>query len=208
MRIRRVASQPSATFSLNSLDHNIKHTLRVKGSSRYMDDLLLFGPDTATLLGWRDAIAAYLKSNLRLSLHPDKELIGKPGRGVEYLGYRIYPHYLHVCSRSVKMLRARLDFFKHLLWPERFPLYQAPMRGTWQHIMENGDLIPPVRPDWPLLKRMENTINSYYGIMGHAQSYKLRKSLYHKHFGPLRSFFFPADAGYTAVNVPKRFLHQ
>lgn len=206
--IGSVASRHFANFYLNGLDHFIKHTLRAKGYVRYMDDLLLLGPDAATLAAWRNATAAYLKNKLRLSLHPNKELLTKTDQGIEYLGYRVYPHYLHVGSRSIKALKARLDFFKHLFWPERFPLCQKPLRGIWQGLADNGKLLAPLLPSWPLLKRMEATINSYLGLMGHAQSYKLRKNLYHKHFGPLRSFFFPADAAYSAVNVPKRFLYQ
>lgn len=51
--IGSAARQHFANFSLNRLDHFIKHDLRVKGYTRYMDDLLLFGPDAATLSGWR-----------------------------------------------------------------------------------------------------------------------------------------------------------
>jgi hypothetical protein len=206
--IGSAASQHFANFHLNGLDHFVKHELRVKGYIRYMDDLLLLGPDSATLLQWRDAIALYLRGNLRLSLHPDKELLSKTGQGIAYLGYRVYPHYLHVCSSSVNALKARLDFFKHLFRPERFPICRKPVRGAWHGLGESGEIRPPVNPDWPLLKRMEATINSYYGIMGHAQSYKLRKALYHKHFGPLRAFFVPADAGYSAVHVKRLFLYR
>jgi hypothetical protein len=137
-----------------------------------------------------------------------KTLLSKSVQGIEYLGYRVYPHHLHPCSRAIGALKARLDFFKHLFWPDRFALCQRPMRGVWQSLALNGELAPPLAPDWLLLKRMEATINSYYGIMGHAQSYNLRKSLYHKHFGPLRDFFLPADAAYSAMHVKKRFLYQ
>lgn len=105
-------------------------------------------------------------------------------------------------------MKARLDFFKHLFWPERFPLCQKPVRGIWQRLVENGGLMRPLSPSWPLLKRMEATINCYYGIMGHAQSYKLRKTIYHKHFGPLHFLFHPASAGYSAMRVKKLFLFQ
>ena len=54
---------------------------------------------------------------------------------------------------------------------------------------------------------MEATINSYLGIMGHANNARLRKELYHGHFGPLRQFFVPRDADYAAVNIRKRWLH-
>ena len=204
--IGSAASQHFANFYLNGLDHYIKHTLRVKGYARYMDDLTLFGPSSETLLQWRDLIAAYLKERLRLFLHPGKEQMGKSSQGVSYLGYRVYPHHLHVCRRNVNALKARLDFFKHLLWPEVYPLCQKPMRGVWDKLVHEGELTPPVPAEWRMLKRMEATINSYLGLMSHAQSYTLRKTLYHRHFGPLRSFFLPVDAGYSAVNLAHRLL--
>ena len=206
--IGSAASQYFANFYLNGLDHFVKHELRIKGYLRYMDDLLLFGPDSATLIRQKDAIAGYLQDRLRLVLHPAKTLLSKSSQGIEYLGYRVYPQYLHPCSRTINALKARLDFFKHLFWPERFALCQQPVRGTWQGLVRNRELTPPVTPDWLLLKRMEATINCYYGIMGHAKSYSLRKALYHKHFGPLREFFIPANAGYSAIHAKKRFLHQ
>ncbi len=208
MPIGSATSQSFANFYLSGLDHFVKHSLRVKGYIRYMDDLLLLGPDAATLTAWRDAIAAYLHDELRLSLHPGKTHLVPARQGIAYLGYRVYPHHAHIGSRNIKALKARLDFFKHLFWPEAFPFCQKPVRGTWQGLMEAGEIVPPQAPDWLTLKRMESTINSYFGLMGHAESYGLRKMLYHKHFGPLRSFFVPADAGYIAVHVKKLFLHQ
>lgn len=204
--IGSAASQHFANFYLNGLDHFIKHELRVKSYTRYMDDLLLLGPDCDTLAGWRDAIAAYLHDRLRLFLHPGKEQMGKSSQGVIYLGYKVYPHHLHVCQRNVNALKARLDFFKHILWPEQFSRCQKPMRGVWDKLVHERELEPPVVPEWRLFKRMEATINSYLGLMHHAQSYTLRKRLYDRHFGPLKGYFLPAGPDYAAVRLKKRFL--
>ena len=129
-------------------------------------------------------------------------------QGVEYLGYRVYPHHRHVCSRTVRTLKARLDFFKHLFAPGDFPKCQWPLRGSWPGWLRDQGFEPPLQPVWPLLKRMEATINSYFGLMGHAESLQLRKELYSNHFGLLRRFFAPSDAAYTSVHVKKRFLHH
>lgn len=210
--IGSAASQHFANFYLNGLDQYIKHELRVKGYARYMDDLLLFGPDPATLSQWRDAIAAYLQDRLRLSLHPGKEQMGKTRQGVTYLGYKVYPHHLHVCQRNVNALKARLDFFKHIFWPEQFPRCQKPMRGVWDKLVHEGELEPVIPAQagtysfWRLLKRMEATINSYLGLMRHAESHTLRKRLYERHFGPLKGFFLPAGADYAAVRLKKHLL--
>ncbi|MDR1165483.1 MAG: hypothetical protein LBO66_06355 [Deltaproteobacteria bacterium] len=146
-------------------------------------------------------------ADLRLKLHPGTEQLGQDVQAVEYLGYRVYPHHRHVCSRTVGTLKARLDFFKHLLAPADFPKCQRPARGSWLSWLRDQSLTPSLSPTWPLLKKMEATINSYYGIMGHAESLRLRKALYEKNFGPLRSFFAPSDAAYGSVHVKKRFLH-
>ena len=201
--IGSTSSQHFANFYLNPLDHFIKHELRVKGYLRYMDDLTLFGPGPAVLLRQRDAIADFLAQRLRLALHPGKERLTPSAQGIEYLGYRVYPHYLHPGGRTVHTLKARLDFFKHLVRPDAYPRCQRPVRGVWHGLAETGDLTPPLEPDWRLLKRMEATINAYFGLLGHAQSWRLRKNLYHKHFGPLRAFFVPADAAYKAVRARK-----
>jgi hypothetical protein len=206
--IGSITSQHFANFYLNPLDHFVKHTLRVKGYIRYMDDLLLFGPDVSALRTWRDAVSELLVRELRLTLHPAKEHLVPTVQGVEYFGYQVYPYHLHPGSRIIAALKDRLDFFKHLFDPEAYPYCRKPVRGIWQGLLQSNALASPVAPDWPLLKRMEATINSYYGLMGHAQSYKLRKALYHKHFGPLRGFFLPADAGYKAVHAKKTFLFR
>ena len=198
--IGSVASQHFANFYLSSLDHFIKHELRVKDYIRYMDDLLFLGPDIKTLAGWKEAVSEYL-AGLRLELHQGKSHFSRTAQGVEYLGYRVYPHHLHVCGRTARTLKARLDFFKHLLSPNGYPKCQRPVRGTWASL----DLTPPLAPEWPLLKKMEATINSYLGLMAHSDSWRLRKSLYEQHFGPLKRFFAPTGDSYGAVHVKKRF---
>ena len=205
MPIGSATSQHFANFYLNGLDHFVKHTLRVKGYIRYMDDLLLLGPNTATLLAWRDAIAEYCTNQLRLDLHPGKEQLQRADKGIRYLGYKVYPHHMHPMDRTLNTLKARLDFFKHLFHPEVWPKRQVPERGSWQTFAEEG-FTAPVEATYCVLKSMEATINSYYGLMCHAQSYHLRKSLYHRHFGPLRKYFIPGDSQYSTIRVRKRWL--
>lgn len=117
-----------------------------------------------------------------------------------------YPHYLHAREHTVKTLKARLDFFKHLFQPDAYPRCQKPLRGYWQSWREEESPCPPLAPEWDLLKHMEATINSYLGILGHAHNARLRKALYHEHFGPLRRYFLPTGADYAAVNVCKKWL--
>ncbi|CAK7043743.1 MAG: hypothetical protein DELT_02941 [Desulfovibrio sp.] len=200
------ASQSFANFYLNPLDHFIKHELRVKAYTRYMDDLLLLAATPQQLFSWRDAVRDFLRRELHLELHDGKEQLTPARQGVRYLGYKVYPQYLHAREPTVSTLKARLDFFKHLFWPREYPRCQRPVRGFWQSWLEDGPPLLPLEPEWTLLKHMEATINSYLGIMGHAHNARLRMALYHGHFGPLRQFFIPTDANYAAVNVCKKWL--
>ena len=49
-----------------------------------------------------------------------------------------------------------------------------------------------------LLQNMMQVINSYYGTMGHANSYRLRRSLYLNQFHGLQKYFVPG-AGFTKM---------
>lgn len=202
------ASQSFANFFLNPLDHFIKHTVRVGAYVRYMDDLLFLADKPQQLFSWRDAVRDFLRQELHLELHGGKEQLTTARQGIRYLGYKVYPHYLHTREHTVNTLKARLDFFKHLFWPHKYPRCQRPVRGFWQSWLEDVPPQCPLEPEWTLLKHMEATINSYLGIMGHAHNARLRMALYYEHFGPLRRFFLPTDADYAAVNVCKKWLRH
>lgn len=86
MPIGSATSQSFASFYLNGLDHCITHTLRVKGYVRYMDELLLPGPDSATpstsVRPW-----PILRRELRLQPHSGKGQLGLCRQGIVCLGY-------------------------------------------------------------------------------------------------------------------------
>lgn len=69
--------------------------------------------------------------------------LGKSSQGVTYLGYKVYPHYLHVCQRKCA-LKSRLDFSS--IWPQEYPRCQKPMRGVWDKLLHEEELEPPVMP--------------------------------------------------------------
>ena len=57
-----------------------------------------------------------------------------------------------------------------------------------------------------LLKRMLSTLNSYYGLLGHAHTYTLRKHIYHQELGLLRRYFLPADKDYSSLRIRAHWL--
>lgn len=176
------ASQMLANIYLNPLDQFIKHRLRVKGYVRYMDDLLLLGDTPQQLSRHRTAIRDFIQTELKLALHPQKQILQSCRQGADYLGYKVYPHYLHLRKRNIAKL---LSWLKHC---------NSQLAGTHP------------APDYPLLQSMLAVINSYYGLMQHANHYRLRKHIYHHHFGLLKSFIRPGNAQYASVRIKKHCL--
>lgn len=69
------SSQTLAGLFMVPLEQYIKHTLRVKGYVRYMDDLILFGSSTEQLSRYRQAIRYFMQTELKLTLHPHKQTL-------------------------------------------------------------------------------------------------------------------------------------
>ena len=88
--IGNLTSQHFANLYLGPLDHAIKERLRVPGYLRYMDDLILFGPDRASVRGWHEAVAGEL-GTLGLTLRADATRSGPVTAGVPFLGLRLWP---------------------------------------------------------------------------------------------------------------------
>ncbi|WGW01373.1 RNA-directed DNA polymerase [Vibrio sp. YMD68] len=143
--IGSVTSQMFANFYLNSLDHFIKHDLKVKGYVRYMDDPILFSNERPTLINWKNKIAHFLDSNLKLSLHPTKQALQPVSLGANYLGYIIYPHYKHIRNNTLKNLKKRLVFFNALLEDNHINAEHIPSRGFWPRFMGSNRNCSPTR---------------------------------------------------------------
>lgn len=88
--IGNLTSQFLANLYLDGLDHFIKTELKARAYLRYVDDLILLGDDKSELAAWREAIFAYLET-LHLHAHPNKSHIVPVWRGLDVLGYRVFP---------------------------------------------------------------------------------------------------------------------
>jgi hypothetical protein len=87
--IGALSSQHLANLYLGVFDLFVKEQLRCRGYVRYMDDMLLFGDDAASLRSWLAAARDWLQSQLGLQLKPPQV---RPVRhGFDFLGIRIRP---------------------------------------------------------------------------------------------------------------------
>jgi len=84
--IGNLTSQFFANVYLNELDHFVKHSLRVRGYVRYVDDFLLFGDERERLRECGLAIRQKL-AELRLRINPDKYRLLPTRHGVDFVGF-------------------------------------------------------------------------------------------------------------------------
>jgi RNA-directed DNA polymerase len=105
--IGNLTSQFWANVYLNAFDHFVKRTVRCQGYVRYVDDMLLFAADKATLWAWKSAVCGALAA-LRLTIHASAH--PRPVReGVPFLGFTIFPQ-----RRRLK--RRKGVYFQRRLW--------------------------------------------------------------------------------------------
>lgn len=205
------ASQMFANIYMNPLDQFIKHQLRVKGYVRYMDDMLLLGSSSQQLSLHRQAISNFMQTELALTLHPKKQSLQYCRQGADYLGYKVYPHHLHLRKRNINKLLAWLRFFnesmagsRHSPVPFKVPLSVA-SKSEWHSRFAQASA---GIPDFVLMQHMQSVINSYLGMMKHANFYRLRKDIWHRHAGLLKAFMLPGNAQYTSVRIKKYCLQD
>ncbi len=109
IKIGNRLSQLTANLYLNELDRFIKHELHIKYYVRYMDDFVLFGSKSELKYALR-RISEFLKDVLFLQLN-DKTTIDKSSRGVEFVGYKIYPKGKMIKKQTVYRVRRYVNKF-------------------------------------------------------------------------------------------------
>ena len=87
-------SQWFANWYLQGLDHYIKEVLKAKCYFRYMDDMVIIGPNKRELHKMRELIEEYLETKLGLQLKENWQVYqfdysGK-GRDIDFMGFRFF----------------------------------------------------------------------------------------------------------------------
>lgn len=149
--IGNLTSQFFANVYLNGLDHFVKETLKIRKYLRYVDDFALFADDWQCLADARKAIEDYL-SQLRLKIHPIKSQLFATKQGANFVGFRIFPHYIRVRNENLRRARRRLkklqiDFAQgQIKWEKVLQSLQS-----WQAHLAHGDT-------WQLQQKIFNTL--------------------------------------------------
>jgi len=143
-----LTSQLFANIYLNELDQFLKHKLKVKHYIRYTDDFVIVAENKLYLENLIVPIRSFLSKKLALELHPKKITIRKFRQGIDFLGYIVLPHY--------RLLRAKTKYriFKKL--NKRIDKYKTGLISK---------------------QTLEQSLQSYLGVLSHANTYKVGQEL-------------------------------
>jgi len=149
--IGNLTSQIFANFYMNAFDHFVKHDLGVRYYGRYVDDSILVHQDKLYLQSIFLKIDEFLKTQLKLSIHPKKIYFQHYSKGVKFLGVVIKPHRIYIQDR---------------------------IKGNFYDAINRQNKIateePPNQED---KKRFLSIMNTYLGLMKHYKTYRLRKRM-------------------------------
>lgn len=133
---------------MDKLDWFIKKELKVKYYFRYADDFVIVDSNPDYLKEIISPIKNFLETKLNLELHPQKIQIRKFRQGVDFLGYVILPHYTTLRTKTKKRMFRRIKINIEKL---------------------KAGIIDD--------QSFNQSLQSYYGMLKHCNSYKLALKL-------------------------------
>ncbi len=86
-----LTSQLLVNIYLNEFDQYVKRDLKVKHYIRYADDFVLLSRDSNELVKTLSYMIVFLRSKLKLKLHPDKVSLATFASGIDFLGWVHFP---------------------------------------------------------------------------------------------------------------------
>ena len=147
--IGNLTSQLFANIYLNKLDWFVKQELRVKYYVRYVDDFVLLSDSKEQLHYFKCLVNDFLGTGLNLRMHPRKAWVFPTSSGVDFLGYRVFPHHRLARKAAVKRFLRKIK-----------PKLSSFFRGGIQ------------------FEKLLESFNSWCAHLSHASAFALKKSLY------------------------------
>lgn len=106
--IGNYTSQWFSNFYLQGLDHFIKEILRAKYYIRYVDDLVILGPNKKKLHKIRKEIDAYL-DKIHLTMKGNWQVFPVRSRAIDFLGLKFYASKTTLRKRNYLRIRRRFN---------------------------------------------------------------------------------------------------
>jgi len=146
--IGNLTSQLFANVYMNEFDQFMKQTLKVKHFVRYTDDFVIVSDDENYLKSLLPAIQSFLEQTLHLSLHPHKVTMRKFKQGIDFLGYVLLPHHRALRAKTKQRITRKLN--------EKTTAVSVGLISQ---------------------ERAEQSLQSYLGVLSHADCYILSQDL-------------------------------
>ncbi len=105
--IGNLTSQFWSNCYLHPFDLFVMRELGCRAYVRYVDDMLLFADDKATLWAWKRQCIQRL-ARLRLTIHESQAQVQPVTAGVPWLGFLVFPDHRRVKGRKVRHAGRRL----------------------------------------------------------------------------------------------------
>ncbi len=151
--IGNLTSQVFTNIYLNEFDQFIKHKLHQKYYLRFADDFLTLSPNKSELEALLPLMQKFLADNLELTLHP-KKLILKPfSQGIDFLGYVTLPNHRVLRTKTKQRMKRKLS---------------KRIREYFSGEIDNYS--------------MNQSLQSYLGVLSHANAYKLQQEIRNQYF--------------------------
>jgi len=147
--IGNLTSQLFANIYLHEMDVFVKEGLRERYYVRYMDDFVIFGNDNDHLHQSRKNISEFLNTRLMLELNGKTQVFPVDSKGVDFLGYRIWPTHRLLRKSSKTRMKRKLKAFERKYRQGKI---------TREHI--------------------NHSIQSWLGHARHCNSYNLRRAIF------------------------------
>jgi len=201
--IGSLSSQFISLLYLNELDYYIKNKLKIKNYIRYVDDFVIFDKNSKNFKSQRDDINSFLQEELKLTLNPKKTKIQQFYKGLDFLGYVIYPTHINIRKRNIKMLKAKLKYANLWLEGKRTQARKIKMPDT----TDLWKLSPTNYNEFQVFKfYILQLLNSYYGNFSIVNTYNLRRNIYENNMNLLKEFLVPVNSFTKFIIKPEPTL--
>ncbi len=128
---------------MNPFDNFIKRNLRVKYYIRYADDFVFLSNNKQYLEDILNKIDYFLKTELKLNLHPGKVSFVKWHKGIDFLGFVHFPYHSVIRTKTkrrifykMKIAQAKLE--KELISPHQYNQILQSYLGRLKHCCSKG----------------------------------------------------------------------
>lgn len=141
--IGNLTSQLFANIYLDALDQRVKCRLSERWYVRYMDDFIILHHDKDRLRYLRIDIELFLTHQLGLELNNKTQIFPvavRNGRGLDFLGYHIWPHKRRLRKDSLKRFKRRVRQLQKQYAEGRISLPEIKQQlSSWLAHAKHGD---------------------------------------------------------------------